>query len=55
LSSQDKPLTAFVLSLTGGILMLASGWILSMWFMFGGWGMGGMMSGFEGMMDTIKV
>lgn len=54
MNSQDKPLTAFVLSLTGGILMLVSGWISSMWFMFGGLGMGGMMSEFEGMMEGYQ-
>ncbi len=46
---------AFVLSLIGGILILLSGFVSSIWFMMGGsnfWGMmgGGMMGGWGGMM-----
>jgi hypothetical protein len=58
MSSQEKPVTAFALALTGGILMLISGLMPSMWFMLGGWSIGGimddMMSGFGGMMGGYR-
>lgn len=54
MGAQDKPTTAFVLSLIGGILMLVGGGVSSLWFMYGGLGMGGMMGGFGGMMGGYQ-
>ncbi len=42
MSPQEKPDTAFALSLAGGILMLIVGGMSTLWFTPGGWG-GGMM------------
>lgn len=50
MSSQGSPVTAFALSLIGGILMLVGGGLSSMWFMSGAPSSGGMMGGFGGMM-----
>lgn len=50
MSSRGSPGTAFALSLIGGILMLVSGGLSSMWFMSGSQDFGGMMGGFGGMM-----
>ncbi|MCL4436373.1 MAG: DUF6114 domain-containing protein [Thaumarchaeota archaeon] len=63
MSSQGSPGTAFALSLIGGILMLVSGGLSSMWFMSGsqgfggmmGGGYGGMMGGYGGMMGGFGV
>jgi hypothetical protein len=58
MSSQEKPVTAFALALTGGILILISGLMSPMWFMLGGLSIGGimddMMSGFGGMMGGYR-
>lgn len=61
MDSHETPLTAFILSLIAGILMLIGGIISSLWFMSGGYessyyGMmdHGMMDGFEGMMDGYE-
>ena len=51
MSSQETPITAFILSLIGGVLIFMGGVVSSLWFMSGGynsWGMmggGGMMGG----------
>src|SRR3972149_1018215 len=51
MSLQETPITAFILSLIGGVLIFIGGVVSSMWFMSGGynsWGMmggGGMMGG----------
>ncbi len=54
MSSRGPFTAAFALSLAGGVLMLLSGGMTWMWFMFGtsdfGGMMGGMMDEFEGMM-----
>jgi hypothetical protein len=54
MSSRGTFTAAFALSLAGGVLMLLSGGMAWMWFMFGtsnfGGMMGGMMDEFEGMM-----
>jgi hypothetical protein len=50
----ERPQIAFILSLIGGILMLVGGGVSSMWFMFGGLGMGGMMGGFDRMMGGFQ-
>ncbi len=54
MSSQVIPVAAFVLSLIGGVLILIGGIVSSMWFMYGGYGMGGMMGGFGGMMGGYQ-
>lgn len=54
MSSQQTPEIAFVLSLIGGVLMLVSGIITSMWFMFGGFGYSGMMRGFGGIGGMMR-
>ena len=54
LNINQRPQIAFILSLIGGILMLLGGGVSSMWFMFGGLGMGGMMGGFGGMMGGFQ-
>lgn len=54
MSLHEKSQVAFILSLIGGILMLLGGGASSMWFMFGGLGMGGMMGGFGGMMGGFQ-
>lgn len=48
--SSQKPETAFILSLIGGILMLLSGLAYSFWFNNGGSYFGGMMGSYNGMM-----
>ena len=53
MKQEEKPQTAFVLSLTGGILMIIGGGITSIWFMSGGSGFGGMMGGMGGMMGSM--
>src|SRR3990170_834050 len=45
MSSQETPITAFILSLIGGVLIFLGGVVSSLWFMSGGYGMGGMMGG----------
>ena len=55
LSLNERPQTAFILSLIGGILMLLGGGVFSMWSMFGGLSMGGMMGGFQGMMGSLGI
>jgi len=50
MSSQGTPITAFILSLIGGVLILIGGVVSSVWFMSGGYGVGGMMGGYGGMM-----
>jgi hypothetical protein len=62
MSAQQKPVTAFALSLTGGVLMFLSGGISSTWFMSEGIGVGGMMGGlgdmmggFQNMMNSFQV
>ena len=59
MSSPGRPVTAFILSLIGGVLMLANG---AMMFMFWGTGyswmmgrFGGMMGGYQGMMGSLGV
>jgi hypothetical protein len=54
LGVNERPQIAFILSLIGGILMLVGGGVSSMWFMFGGLGMGGMMGGFGSMMGGFQ-
>jgi hypothetical protein len=49
--SSQKPETAFILSLIGGILMLFGGLAYSSWLGNGGSYFGGMMGGSNGMMD----
>src|SRR4030042_4072570 len=36
MSSQETPLTAFILSLIGGAFILVSGFVLSLWSLYGG-------------------
>ena len=55
MSSQKTPSTAFILSLIGGVLILVGGVVSSVWFMSGGYGMGGMMGGYGGMMGGFGV
>jgi len=50
MSLHENSQVAFILSLIGGILMLLGGGASSMWSMFGGLGLRGMMGGFNGMM-----
>ena len=54
LSSQQTPITAFILSLIGGVLIFIGGVVSSIWFMYGGHGYGGMMGGFGGMMGGYQ-
>jgi len=54
MSARQKPVTAFALSLAGGVLMFLSGGISSTWFMSGGIGVGGMMGGFGDMMGGFQ-
>jgi hypothetical protein len=54
LDLNQRPQIAFILSLIGGILILLGGGVSSMWFMFGGFGIGGMMGGFSGMMGGFQ-
>ena len=44
-SSQETPLTAFILSLIGGVFILVSGFVLSLWSLYGGPWFNGMMGG----------
>lgn len=61
-SSQQTPVTAFILTLIAGILMLVTGILSAAWFMTGGYspngggmmGGDGMMDGFGGMMDGYE-
>ena len=62
MGAQDKPVTAYILSLIGGLLILVGSIIAFTWFMYGGavWGvyggmMGGMMGGYQGMMGSFGV
>lgn len=63
MSSQEMSTTAFILSLVGGVLIIAGGSMSMMWFgydysgMMGGfWGMmGGIMGGYRGMMGNIGI
>jgi len=50
LSSQETPITAFILSLIGGVLIFMGGVVSSLWFMSGGYNSWGMMGGSGGMM-----
>lgn len=50
MSSQETPITAFILSLIGGVLIFMGGVVSSMWFMSGGYNSWGMMGGSGGMM-----
>ncbi len=54
MSSQNRPESAFVLSLIGGVLMLLAGAVSTLWFTIGGLGFGGMMGGFGGMMGGFQ-
>ena len=45
MSSQETPLTAFILSLIGGAFILVSGFALSLWSLYGGPWFNGMMRG----------
>jgi hypothetical protein len=54
LDLNQRPQIAFILSLIGGILIFLGGGVSSMWFMFGGFGIGGMMGGFSGMMGGFQ-
>ena len=45
MSSQETPLTAFILSLIGGAFILASGFVMSLWSLYGGPWFNGMMGG----------
>ena len=59
MSSPGRPVTAFILSLIGGVLMLANGAMMFMFWGTGyGWmmrGFGGMMGGYQGMMGSLGV
>jgi len=65
MSSGDRPDIAVILSLVGGILILLSGAVTSLWFVYGGpffgmmggmmGGSGGMMGGYAGMMGSIGI
>lgn len=62
MSEQVKPQIAFIISLTGGILILLAGIVCCSWFWFGGLsfggmmgGLGGMMGGYHGMMGSLGV
>ena len=50
MSSQETPITAFILSLIGGVLIFMGGVVSSLWFMSGGYNSWGMMGGSGGMM-----
>ena len=54
MSLQNMSGIAFILSLTSGILMLVSGTLSTLWFMFGGFDANGMMDGFGGMMGGYR-
>ncbi len=54
MSLQNRPESAFVLSLIAGVLMLLGGAVTTLWFTFGGLGFGGMMGGFGGMMGGFQ-
>jgi hypothetical protein len=61
METRKKPLTPFILSLIGGILILLGGVIVSLWFIFGNASFGGfgyMISGFmdrwHGMMGSYE-
>src|SRR3990170_4648503 len=54
MSSQGTPITAFILSLIGGVLIFVSGAVSSVWVMSGGYNSGGMMGGFGGMMGGYQ-
>jgi len=45
MSSQETPLTAFILSLIGGVFILVGGFVLSLWSLYGGPWFNGMMRG----------
>jgi hypothetical protein len=45
MSSQETPLIAFILSLIGGVFILVSGFVLSLWSLYGGLWFNGMMGG----------
>jgi hypothetical protein len=58
--SQERPATAFLLSLIGGIIILLAGIISSIWFLYGSAVMGdfgdmwfGMMGGYHSMMGSF--
>jgi len=57
MDSEERPTTAFILSLIGGVLMALNDGMMFMLFMFGGWNhsglMGGMMGGYRGMMGSF--
>ena len=60
--SQEKPVTAFLLSLIGGIIILLAGIVSSIWFLYGSAAMGnfgelwfGMMGGYNSMMGSFGV
>ena len=55
LGLNERPQIAFILSLIGGILILLGGGVSYIWFMFGGFSMGGMMGGFQGMMGSLGI
>ncbi len=58
MSNERYPYTAFLLSLVGGILMLASGAMLLMMIQYVGYNFGfisGMMGGYMGMMGTFGI
>jgi hypothetical protein len=57
MSSPRRPVTAFILSLIGGVLILANGAVMfTFWGSSFGWmmsGLGGMMGGYQGMMGSL--
>ena len=55
---ENRPTTAFILSLIGGALMIINGGLMFVLFMTGGYGygmMGGMMGGYQGMMGSFGL
>ena len=54
---ENRPTTAFILSLIGGALMIINGGLMFVLFTTGGYGygmMGGMMGGYQGMMGSAR-
>ncbi len=59
---KQRPITAFILSLIGGVLMILNGGMMFVLFMIGWYGFGygygipgGMMGGYQGMMGSFGV
>ena len=59
METHAKPVTAFILSLIGGLIILVGGVIGSIWYLFGGTFHGGiwgsMMDGWHGMMGSFGL